>query len=250
MKIRIIRPVTSDVDDRIIEEQFRKFVSPDVILSAVRLQGCPKSIESRVDVAVAAPRVVQAALAAEREGYDACVVNCFADPGVNAAREAVRIPVVGAGESSFAIALTLGSKIGVVTVVRELVPVVIEMARSLGIESNVVSVRAVDIPVLDLDDRPRLLKAFMEESLASIAEGAHVIIAGCTGMVGLAKEAREMLREKGYDVPVVDPQGAAVLMAGNLVRLSLCHSKLSYSRPANKATNEDVQVTGSSGGAV
>lgn len=250
MKIRIIRPVTSETDDSVIEDQFKAFASPDVVLSATRLTGCPRSIESRVDVAVAAPRVVEAVLAAERDGFDACLVNCFADPGVAAAREVARIPVTGPGESSLAIAMALGTRIGIVTVVRELIPVIIEAARSSGIGNKVVSVRAVDIPVLELEDRPRLLKSFVREAVASIREGAHVIIAGCTGMVGLAKEVRETLLREGYDVPVVDPQGAALALAETFVRLSVYQSKLSYSRPSGKTLNDDMATLSLSGGTV
>ena len=42
--------------------------------------------------------------AAEKEGYDAIVIYCFSDVGIDAIRENVRIPVIGPGETSLAAA--------------------------------------------------------------------------------------------------------------------------------------------------
>ncbi len=240
MKIRIIRPVTSNIDDGVIEEQFRSFASSETQISAKHINGCPKSIESRADVGMAIPGVMKAALIAESERFDACIINCFADPGVTAAREIVKIPVVGPGESSLLIGAMLGVTIGIITVTSELIPLIEESARAIGISSKIVSIRAVDIPVLELDDKSRLIESFIRESIDSIREGAHVIIAGCTGMVGLAREVKNSLMARGYDVPIVDPQGAAMVCAEGLVRLSTYHSSLSYSRPSYKESNDDV----------
>lgn len=245
LRIRVIRPVTSDVEDSVIEDQFRVFASPGTSIAAVRLMGCPEAIESRLDVAMAAPHVIRAVVEAERDGFDACIVNCFADPGVAAAREVAKIPVVGPGESSFALAATLGVKIGVVTAVKELIPVIIESVRSIGMICKLAAVRAVDIPVLKLENRSQVLDAFLHEALEAIKrEGAHVIVAGCTGMVGLSSEVRAMLLKEGYDVPVIDPQGAAIAVAEGLVRLSSYHSRLTYSRPPHKIRNSDIPPLG------
>jgi len=44
-------------------------------------------------------QIVEAALAAERAGYDAFALGCFYDPGMRAARSLVEIPVVGLSET-------------------------------------------------------------------------------------------------------------------------------------------------------
>ena len=150
------------------------------------------------------------------------------------------IAALGFGESVRSVSYThldvykrqgamLGVTIGIITVTSELIPLIEESARAIGISSKIVSIRAVDIPVLELDDKSRLIESFIRESIDSIREGAHVIIAGCTGMVGLAREVKNSLMARGYDVPIVDPQGAAMVCAEGLVRLSTYHSSLSYS---------------------
>ncbi|WP_199178573.1 aspartate/glutamate racemase family protein [Acidimangrovimonas sediminis] len=55
------------------------------------------------------------ALQAEEDGFDACVIGHFQDPGLYEMRSALQIPVIGAGEATLYAALTLGRRLGLVT---------------------------------------------------------------------------------------------------------------------------------------
>ena len=55
------------------------------------------------------------AIAAEENGFDVCVIGHFQDPGLYELRSAVRIPVIGVGESTLFAALQLGRRLGLVT---------------------------------------------------------------------------------------------------------------------------------------
>jgi len=46
------------------------------------------------------PAILDEVVRAEREGADAVIVDCALDPSLPALREAVEIPVVGAGQSA------------------------------------------------------------------------------------------------------------------------------------------------------
>ncbi|MDV6277188.1 aspartate/glutamate racemase family protein [Rhodococcus erythropolis] len=59
---------------------------------------------------------------------DGVFITCFVDPRVQAAREIVDAPVVGGFEPSFLTAMSLGDRVGVVTILPNVVP----MLRSLG----------------------------------------------------------------------------------------------------------------------
>ena len=59
----------------------------------------PTEIRTAHDARAAAPFVVKTIIDAAREGFDAVIVDCTADPGVVEARAVVDIPVVGAGEA-------------------------------------------------------------------------------------------------------------------------------------------------------
>src|SRR5437773_8798057 len=93
MRIRVITPIItrrfSGVSIRNEDKQ------RGIVVERVPIERGPASIESEFDEALAAPDVIARAIEAERDGCDAVVVNCFGDPGVRAAREAVGIPVLG-----------------------------------------------------------------------------------------------------------------------------------------------------------
>lgn len=62
-------------------------------------------------------RIVEQCLRAEKDGADAVLVSCAIDPGVEAARKVCRIPVFGAGSCAAAMALTMGSRVGVLSLI-------------------------------------------------------------------------------------------------------------------------------------
>jgi len=59
---------------------------------------------------------VDAAQTAERDGFDAVFIHSFADYGIAAARAALTIPVVGAGEATLLAAAAGGDRFAIVTV--------------------------------------------------------------------------------------------------------------------------------------
>jgi Asp/Glu/hydantoin racemase len=82
-----------------VDEDLARLRRPDVELTYRCTGAGPASIRSEDDVAAAAPFVVQAVIDAAAEGFDAVIVDCTSDPGVDAARRMVTIPVIGPGEA-------------------------------------------------------------------------------------------------------------------------------------------------------
>jgi allantoin racemase len=108
------------------------------------------------------------------------------------------------------------------------------MAQKLG-TTKLASVRAVDIPVLELEDRAKTSEALVKQSIKAIeADNAHVIVMGCTGMAGLAKEVKDRLAKQGYNIPVLDPAFVALKMVEILVDMEASQSRLAYPRPPEK----------------
>jgi len=217
-------------------EQLLPVASPDTELSAVFLDKGPASIESTYESALAAIGVVAKIVEAEQEGVDAVVANCMDDPGVEAAREMVSIPVIGPVETSMHVAAMLGHRFSVIGVLEADERPFFDHATRVGLASRFASVRAVNIPVLELGDRERTLTALVEQSVRAVKEdGAHVLIFGCTGMTGMAGDVEEGLRRQGItDVPVIDPAILAFKMAEALAGMGLSHSKRTYPTPPKK----------------
>lgn len=235
MKLRIITPITSHGFASI--DEFIPVVRPDTELSHVEIDHGPASIESDFDEMLATPATVARIIEAEREGMDAVIINCMGDPGMDAGREAVRIPVIGPCEATMHVASMLGHTFSVITVLKSLRRQFEDEAKVYGLREKLASVRAVEIPVLELeDDFNRLVKLLADEAQLAVEEdGAHVMLFGCTGMIGAAQAVEEELVRRGYpDVPVIDSMVWAVKMAEAMAGMGLRHSKMSWPYPPQK----------------
>lgn len=235
MKIKVITPVITDIYNKETSEQIKQYASECTEVGVCNLDYGPESIESEYDVALCIPNLLEKAKEAEEEGYDGIIVDCFADPGVKAAREILNIPVVGPCESSMLIASSLAKSFSVVTVLPNVVSVIDNISKTLGVQPNVASIRFVHIPVLELDDKDRLKKALLEEMIKAIEhDDAHGLVLGCTGFMGLASELQEQLKQGGYDVPVIDPGFAATKMLETMIAMDVKQSRLTYMTPPSK----------------
>lgn len=235
MKLLIIRPIISKREDALEEAIFKPFLAPGTEVAARRLDYGAASIESEYDVALNAPEIVRAAEQGEREGFDGAIVNCFVDPGLDAVREAVNYPVVGAGAAAVQLALSVGRRIAIITIV----PNILTLIRKLNAEyittGRVCSVRSIDVPVLSIYGDDLIYEKLYSEAVDAIkTDGADAIVLGCTGLGGMADKVAARLKENGMPVPVVDPAGASVAVLEALVRCNLRQSKLAWMSPAEK----------------
>jgi allantoin racemase len=235
MKLRIITPITTHGFTSI--DAFLPLVRSDTDLSHVEIDQGPASIESDYDEMLAAPATVARIIEAEREGMDAVIINCMGDPGMQAGREVVRIPVVGPCEATMHMASMLGHTFSVITVMKSLRRQFENQAKIYGLQDKLASVRAVEIPVLDLElDQNRLVRTLADEAQLAVEEdGAHVMVFGCTGMIGAAQAVEQELAARGYpDVPVIDSMVWAVKLAEAIADMGLRHSKMSWPFPPEK----------------
>jgi allantoin racemase len=143
-----------------------------------------------------AAQTIRNALEAERAGYDAFVIGHFQEPGLLQVRGAVEMPVIGLGEASMLAAMSMGGKIGLVTIN----PVFIDWhQRQIAahcLTERVSGVRAISV------DLPGFMRAFTDESAYAkvrddfvaqvgplIAAGAEVILpAGGLPMLLFSRE--------------------------------------------------------------
>jgi allantoin racemase len=233
--IRIVVPiVTEGFHD---PAELAAVARPGTEISFAQIERGPASIESELDGALAAPDTIRRIAEAERDGADAVVIDCMDDPGLFPAREVVSIPVVGACETTMHLGSQLGHRFSVVTVMEASIPGFENRARLYGVREKLASVRAVEIPVLELESSAeRLLGELCAEAIAAVEEdGAHALVFGCTGLLGYAGAVRDALAERGHrGIPVIDPIPTAVAMAEALVDLGLAHSKRTWPAPPAK----------------
>jgi allantoin racemase len=229
MRILVINPNTCKEMTKHIELELRKIKRPDVELDVVNLERGPYTIESFYDVSIAVPEMLKIVEEANKKNYDAIVIACFADPGIDAARQLSKIPVIGIQETSMHIASMLGHKFSVITPLRHLIPTKERYAKIIGLKDKLASVRSLDIPIIEIEQRPEKTKSRILEVAKEAIErdGAEVIILGCAGMTGYAKEL-----EKELKIPVIDPITVSLKIAEVIVDLGLTHSKIGiYKQP-------------------
>lgn len=201
---------------------------PDTQVDVVNPETGPEAIESAYDESRAVPEMLKLVQRAPGQGYDAVVIACFSDPGLDAARELVEIPVVGIQEASMYLAASLGSYFGVLTTLDRRVPVRRRYAESLGLGSKLIATPVLNIPVAEtVGSLERMKTVALAKGREAIADGAEVLIMGCAG---LGDWSRKIQQELG--VPIIDPNAAGLKLAESLVDLGLCHSKVrSFQRP-------------------
>jgi len=231
--IYIINPLITKEFEKMTLREVEPAASAETQLRVVSIDKGPASIECRYDEVIASPYVVKK-VREVADKADAIIINCFGDVAVDAAREVTDVPIIGPGSSSMALAQLLGHNFSVVTVLSRLAPLIDTIAAELG-TTKLTSTRAVDIPVLELEDRAKTVEKLTKESVKAIEEdGAHVIVLGCTGMAGLADQLKHELAEQGYNIPVVDPLIVALKLAEILVDMKTSQSRLTYPPPPEK----------------
>jgi allantoin racemase len=101
-----------------------------------------------------------------------------------------------------------------------------------GLDYFLASVRSLDLSVVETDAEPeKTKKRVLEVAQKAVDEdGAEVIILGCAGMAGYAKEIERKLRVK-----VLDPSAVALKVAEAMADLGLTQSKRGlFSAPPEK----------------
>jgi len=234
MRILVINPNASVEMSDVVREQLHAVARADVLVDVVNPPGAPPAIESALDEAACVPPMLELVKGAARRGYDAIVIACFSDPGLDAAREATDLPVVGIQDAAMHLAAQLGYRFSVLTTLAHRAPVRERAALLAGLDRRLASCPALDLPVLEtVVDRERVLEKIVRVGRRAIEDdGAEVLILGCAGLGDLASRASAEL-----GVPIIDPNAAALKLCEALVDLKLSHSRagLYRSRPREGA---------------
>ncbi len=233
MRLLVVNPNTTASMTARIGEAARAAAAPGTEVRAVNPDSGPVSIEGYFDEAFAVPGALQEIAKGEREGYNAFIIACFDDTGLEAARCIASGPVLGIGEAAFHLASLVAHRFSVVTTLsRSIAPIETNLMK-YGLERRCARVRACEVPVLALDDPASgaIDRLSAEIERAKAEDGAEAIVLGCAGMADLAASLA-----RRHALPVIDGVAAAVKLAEALVSLGHATSKLGpYARPLPKA---------------
>lgn len=129
-------------------------------------------------------QIVEAALAAERVGYDAFALGCFFDPALRTVRSLVDIPCLGLSETCMLVACSLGQRFGLISLEASQRAQHEELARLYGLRERLAGVVAMHPPIDEYSleggeetARP-LIDAFHAACGRLVEMGAEVVIPG------------------------------------------------------------------------
>lgn len=228
MKIRIIVPANTDDFNQSIREAVLPVIPPDVEFDVVNINEGEPHIQNMTDFTINAPHVIELAIRTEKEGFDGIFVSDFDFCGVEPSRENVNIPIIGGFRPSALMAISLSEKVGLITIMDSVVAMQEEHFRNFGILNNLACILPIDVPVKELSNQKVIISKVYDKAMEAIEKGAQSIILGCTGFIEIAAPVSKLLKSKGYNIPVIDPNQAGITFTIMLVRNKLMQSRLTY----------------------
>jgi allantoin racemase len=222
MKLLLVNPNTSTAMTEGMAASARRVAGAGTDIVARQPSFGPVSIEGHYDEAFGAAGVAEQVRLARDEHFDAIVIACFGDPGLDAARELTTAPVLGIAEAAFHAASMLATGFSVVTTMTRTCVIAERLVHRYGFERSCRGIHGTDIPVLDLEACTEATVAQIEAAArAALArDRSGAIVLGCGGMAALCAQLQQRL-----GVPVVDGVSAAVKFAEALVALGLTTEK-------------------------
>jgi allantoin racemase len=214
---------------RYLQEAASPGVSVEILRDFEARSTRPDTVESLYDEAILAPWTVEMAVEAERQGFDAVVTGCAGDPGVEAAREMVSIPVIGPGQAGMHAAAMLGYRFSVLSPLHSTVGPTRALVRHIGLQERCASVRSVNCSVAALrEGRPETFEAVLAVARHCIDDDDADTLVLCCASLSHTFGGR---LADALPVPVVNVVRVSVRMAEMLVGSRLAHSKVAYPTP-------------------
>lgn len=193
----IIRVLTSE--GKVLSEHgelMRDFLSIDSETKCIMDQ--PKGIYNAQTEQEAIPKIVELARGMEKSGkYKALTISCAADPALQEVKQAVSIPVYGAGAVGANISKTLGDNVGVIGITEEAPPNILKVLGNHFYSYHYEPTLRNTVSLFSDDAKNKLVMLMnrMKE------EGADVILFACTGFstIHLKQFAKDRVT-----IPMVD----------------------------------------------
>ena len=235
-RILIVNSNTTDSVTARIDAAARAVAPAGTVIETVSAPFGLPLIVTRADWLVAGPATL-AALAARRGSYDAAVIACFGDPGLDAAKELLDVPVLGISEAAFHAAAMLGRRFGIVSFTAALRPMFEEVLDHHALRPRCAGFRMGPAfsgdPGQVAEERRGLLLELCRQSVEQ--DGAEAVILAGGPLAGLAP-----VLQPEVPVPLVDGTAAAVRLAGALAGLA----PVARPRRARALTGFGPEVTG------
>ncbi|GFN34512.1 aspartate/glutamate racemase family protein [Tepidimicrobium xylanilyticum] len=232
----------SETNDRIkLRDEILKETNNLVTLDTVFIEKGFASLEGSYDVGMTVPHIIEKAKWGQENGYDAIILDCFLDPGLDECREVLNIPVFGACQSACSLAIRLGGEFSVIGILDEMDRCIKQNLAKYGMISRLRSIPVLDVQVLNIQyNSEEIVNKVAEIGVKIVKEDkGKVIVLGCTGLAPLVKSMQNKLNKNNINVPIIEPFRAALFDAISCVLMGVSHSKEAYKPIRKKFNNLD-----------
>lgn len=224
MKIKIIEPVLyNEKNIEKIKNLYADKKHKNTHMDVIGLKKGATDIEYFYDEEIAKIELLKEVKKAEEENFDGILIYCTGDPGLDAAREIVDIPVVGLGQAELHMASLLCSRFTVISPGSSVM--IEELIRKYGMEKKLKETITIDLTVSQVKNKDSAKLAILEVTKEKDIEA---LVLECGHLMGLAKELSQTLK-----VPVIGPE-VGILVLESIIMSSLSQSKKVFMKPSNK----------------
>ena len=174
----------------------------------------------------AVDQIIDNAIRAEQDGFDAFVIGSYSEPLLREIRSAVDIPVIGILESSMLVSCSLGKRIAPIANAPEISFIVQNAVEKHGLESRVLPCVPIDPPMHEAEllaaaaSHPQgVLEAFSRAAQQAISQQGADVIVPAEAVLATLMVANKLTHISG--APVVDVLAIAWRYAVMMIRLRL-----------------------------
>jgi allantoin racemase len=180
--ILVVNPNTSQGMTEAIDRVAQGAAGSSAQVVTIRSRRGPYTIEGALDAALATAGMLEV-VAAYRDPFDAVVVACFGDPGVDALRMLVQVPVIGIGAASFLQAACFSPQFAIVTPVAGTPARYAAFAAAMGLTRQFVGTYQTPLSVADFESEdPAVLETLVFHAEQAVKDGAECVLFGCAGI--------------------------------------------------------------------
>jgi Asp/Glu/hydantoin racemase len=220
--ILLINPNTSDATTQMMVRIARAWfaqamAAPPAVVGATAARGAPMIVDED-DLAVAADAMCDQAMLGLAGDAGAVIVGAFGDPGIEALRARLSVPVVGIGEASMQAAATGQRRFGIATTTPLLAASISASVRRQGLGEVFTGARFTEGDPRVLGGSPQQQEDLLAGAVDACirTDGAQAVIIG-GGPLG---EAARALGQR-FPIPVIGPVPAACAALAQALRLCL-----------------------------
>jgi allantoin racemase len=222
------------------ERMANSFTNPGNYVDVRASRSGPVSIESAVEEDMSVPEILRGLLTYQNR-YEATVLGCFGDPGLRAARELIKIPVIGPAESSICLSQQVADRFGLLVALERDIPTARAMVARYEMTHKLATIQPLSIPVLELaKNRKRTERELIKAAKLAEGQGAECLILGCMSLAYIL--ADELVNDKA-NVPILNPAKIAIKTAEIFAQLKMRHSGKSYPRAEYGKLSKTIFMT-------